>query len=344
MRRFIPLFIILLIVNVLYANSPEKANASAVATSDLNGMYESVVDLQPNWSKSKKSLVRFHLFIYDFKANYPVKIDENTQQKVFAHPVLVYKEVFYQDKKAAKAPQREFFSGHAYIFDNVVEIHSNPGKNGAKDVLEADAEKGYINTGVFELCRLDRFVKVADLQSGEVEIPLNGAVRGVFTKKSTYEELPAIFSPYLELAIRQHQNALGNYIMARNGYKSYSTYLYAQNASWSDSLVDVYVRNRSWEYGKKNPSVDFIKYIENELLSTAGNVNTGLASELMYFPRLKTLRVHMDATDDDNSSNILNLNIECLAGDLEYAAEYTEAGKALIQKATQADEQRALAK
>ena len=338
MKRIIFLLTALLASKGYCANNPDKSEPGDLTSADFNGMYETVVDLEPNWTRSRKSLVRIHIFVYDFEAeNFPEKIALPSKKTVFARPALVYKEVFYLDKKGQKPPKREFYTAYAYLYGDNLEITSQYMKEGARDRLKRDSKKGWVTTGVLELSRLNRDLKITN-PNGEVEIPLGSGVNGIFTKKVSYKELPAVFEPYLDLIL--NQNASGTFTLARDGYKSNATYFYAKKLEWSDRVLDVYVGNSGWQYGKRQLSMNFLKDTENKLIRTAENEKTGLHTSLMYFPALETLRMHLDYPDDGDKSNIMNLKIENKVGEIRCKAEYTDNGKDFFKLATQADEER----
>jgi hypothetical protein len=327
-----------------------NAGIEKVTASNLNGMYEGIVNLKPGYTKSRNSLIRIHIYVYNFKKeNLRDKITLSTRERVFAQPVLMCKEVFHHDKKGSKPPEREYISGYIYLSGNDLEISTNAGCIGVKDKVENVYNPiiGYTrkNTGILEKMSVaHRFpFTIHNSDCSEIEVTLVSNVKSQFVKKTSYRELPSIFSPYLDFVMNQNQNASKKFILANNGYGTSSPYLYAKNIKWSDSDIDIYFANIGWNVAKDNPSSLAVKKLESELIKTVENDMQGLHTNLMYFPKLQTMRVHLADPDVSNQANLFNLRIAEKQGETKYVLEYTKAGDSYIQRAVLADKEKALA-
>lgn len=342
--------IALLILKHQLSGNQFNTGLEKVFPSNLNGMYEGLVNYEPGQPKFSKSLIRIHIFVCDFRIeNLEVKFTRTTQEKVYAQPVLLCKEIYYHDKDGSKPPQREFMSGYIYMYGENLEIASYFGSMGAKDKVESVYNpitgNTLKNTGILEKkTNPDRFpFKILNAGVSEIEASIMPKIQSHFVRKTSYRELPAVFSPFLKYVIDQKQGSSQKYILAINGYGTGSPHLYSKGIRWSDSDINVYMTNTGWNVLKDNPSTSAVKKLEDELIRIVENDKQGLHTHLMYLPKIMTLRVHVADPDVSSQANLFNVHITERQGDVKYALEYTEAGKSLTQRAVQADKEKALA-
>lgn len=342
----------ILIYSTFFINTTiAQENQIELLPSNFNGMYEAIANLEPDLGGiPRNSLVRIHIYTYPFYTDqFPSKIAMPSRKIIYPYPVLVYKEVFYHDKKGSKAPEREFYTGTAYIIGNNLKINQIRGGN-EFPIVRDEIKK---NSGTRENTQtlgqegasiLSKSSNLNIEYSNNItfDISLTPNDKIIFTKKKNYSEIPSEFSPYFNYIFNQKYQRSNKLILAKRGNEKGAAYIYANEINWTDSTLNVVFTNYDYLNSLKEQSISELNTLKTYILTTLENDKAGLHSTLMYFPYLESLKIHLFDNDINSSSNMINVSINREIGHLIYELELTDIGKLYADNATILDKEREL--
>lgn len=302
---------------------------------NFNGVYEGIVEANrsrgPYGLGGNKSLVRLHIFVYEYpNPKYNDMYDRVSKKIVRPKTVMGLIEVF-DNKKGKGTPKRSYFTARGYQSNSELNLDHME-----KYAAEANGQVK-LNSG-----KVSKF-SIPTNNGQEFEMKVGYSYQGKYRKVSTYQQVPSIFNPYFEGVLKESsQQSRGKVNLGSTNYNG-AYKLYTENPNPSQrSIKATFTYQKSGNFSLDNPAISWIENLEYELKNCLKNKSFGAHENLKYLPNTQEFAVYITPSSylNANSIHFFNVGIERKNDRLDFNVSRTSEAKAYVNRAELADNNR----